>query len=1626
MDWSRYFDGKDRGAGTQLPTYPFQRRRYWLERQPADVFGAGLGQADHPLLGAVVRLAEDDGAVLSGRLVVSAVSWLADHVVDGTVIFPGSGFVELAIRAGDEMGYGHLEELTLETPLSIPADGTILLQVRIGGADETRRRPVAIYAGSDDQWTRHATGILTDADPSAPDADAAAWPPPEAVPLPVTDAYESLAERGHRYGPAFQGLRAAWRHGTAILAEVALPATEHSAAARYGIHPALLDACLHAAEATGEDLLLPSSWTGVRLHATGATAVRVRMEPSGRDALSVSISDDTGAPLAEVRSIRLRPYDAGVRPAASPGGSAGRLFRVVWLPLGSGDLPGGDGAGGVVSVTRCAVLAAPGDPLPDPAMASAWDEHPEDRVLVDIDEDPDSLRLVPAVAASGEPRVAIRAGRAFVPRMRRAETKDPEVPLAGTALVVGGDAELPGLDVVTARTADRDQLARMLEDHRPSVVVVRYDPRTAQDLHELTANMDLSAFVMVSCGAFGDALARHRHDLGAPATSLPDKALPLLASAVAAGDPVVVAERMDLAELRALAASGTLPARWRSLVRVPARLRDTGESSLARRLAAASRSEQTRLVLALVRTEAAAVLGQPSPELIDIERGFLEQGFDSLTAVELRNRLTAATGLPLPSTIIFDHPSPAKLASWVRGELIGGPRPASPPGTHTAPASDDLVAVVGMACRFPGGADSPEGLWQVVSGGVDAVSGFPTDRGWDLRGLYDPDPNHSGTTYVREGGFVTGVADFDAEFFGISPREALAMDPQQRLLLEVSWEALERASIDPWSLRGSRTGVYVGALGSDYINEAQRVPPQAEGLAMTGNAFSVLSGRVSYLLGLEGPAVSVDTACSSSLVAMHLARQGLLLGECDLALAAGVTVFASPSIFVEFSRQRAIAPDGRCKAFSASADGLSTAEGVGVLVVERLSDARRNGHPVLAVVRGSAVNQDGASSGLTAPSGPSQERVIRAALANAGLRPEEVDAVEAHGTGTALGDPIEAQALIATYGQERDTPLWVGSVKSNIGHAQAAAGAAALIKTVLAFRHDLLPRTLHVDELSPHVDWSSGAVSVLTEPRPWPGQDGRPRRAGVSSFGISGTNAHIILEEAAPSPVDVREDRPAVFATGSAIPWVISGAGPAALRAQAVRLREFAAGHPNLTARTIASALTTRTALSHRALVVGTDRDELQRGLAELAEEQPATGIGTGTGEVVLVFPGQGSEWAGMCTELLVSSPVFDRRMRECDDALRPFTGWSLLDMVRDEATALERTDVVQPLLFAMMVSLAELWRQAGVRVAAVVGHSQGEIAAAYVAGALSLEDAARIVALRSQALVKMTGGGMAAVAADREAVAPRLNDRLSVAAVNGPNAVVVSGETAAIDELVEGCTADGLRARRLSPRYASHSSQVESLRDEILDLLAPVTPRPSDIAFCSTVTGAPVDTSVLDAEYWYRNLRRPVEFETAVRALLDDGHSIFVEVSPHPVLTAALTETFESAGSDARAVGTLLRGEGGSGDFLMAVGRAWAAGARVEWSRFFGGDRGTEAELPTYPFQRRRYLERQAADVSGAGLDQADHPLLGAVVHLAEDDAAVLSGRIIVPAISWLADHVVDGTVIFPGSGFVELAIRA
>ncbi|TDV47974.1 type I polyketide synthase [Actinophytocola oryzae] len=997
--------------------------------------------------------------------------------------------------------------------------------------------------------------------------------------------------------------------------------------------------------------------------------------------------------------------------------------------------------------------------------------------------------------------------------------------------------------------------------------------------------------------------------------------------------------------------------------------------------------------LRLVLAECAAVLGYRDIDRVEPDVPLRGQGFDSQMLVELTARLARSTGRPLTTAELFDHPTPARLAAHLTGTA-----PDDTPALTAAP--DEPLAIVGMACRYPGGAGTPEDLWRLVSEGVDATGPMPADRGWSA----------AVTGTGRLGGFLPDAARFDAEFFGISPREAAAMDPQQRLALEVCWEAVERAGVAPPDLRGTRTGVYLGAMAQDYGPPLHRTSGEVEGLALTGTTPSVLSGRVAYTLGLAGPAVTVDTACSSSLVALHLAGQALRSGDCDLALAGGVTVMSEPGLFVEFAKQGGLSRDGRCRPFARAADGTGWAEGAGVLVVERLADALRNGHPVLAVVRGTAVNSDGASNGLTAPSGTAQRAVIGQALVRAGLAPSDVDVVEAHGTGTRLGDPVEANALLATYGQDRDVPLLLGSVKSNLGHTQAAAGVAGVIKMVHAMRHGVVPATLHVDAPSAEVDWSAGAVELVTEPVPWPDAD-RPRRAGVSSFGISGTNAHVVLEHV-PEP----EPEPETD-TGRVLPWVLSARTPEALAEQAARLTAT----PGSRAGIGLSLATTRAHHDHRAVVL-TDA-----ALAALADGEPADGLvrdtAVGAPRTAFVFAGQGAQRPGMGRELAAAHPVFADALAEvCARLDTHLDQPPLLDVVfGTDPDRLAATRNAQPALFAVEVALARLLDSWGVRPDVLLGHSVGEVAAAHLAGVLSLADACTLVVARGALMGALpSGGAMVAAQAGEDEVAPVLvPGRVVVASVNGARSVVLSGVEHDVLAAAAHLARRGHRTKRLRVTHAFHSPLMEPMLAPFREVVAGLAPTAPRLPLVSTLTGAPVDAAtVTDPEYWVRQVREPVRFADALRA----AHATaVVEVGPDGSLSSVVDD-------DTLVVVPALRsGRGEDPALAEAVSRLHAHGVTVDWAAFFAGTGAHRVDLPTTAFRGQRYwTAAPAADVAAAGMDTPDHPLLGAAVDLPDDGGAVLTGRLSTATHPWLADHVIDGAVLVPGTVLVDLALRA
>ncbi|MEU9117968.1 type I polyketide synthase [Streptomyces sp. NPDC048483] len=1873
VSWDSLFAGAQR---VDLPTYAFQRQRYWVKTSPlraGDLPAVGLGTVGHPLLGAAVTLADSHQVLLTGRLSLSSHPWLADHAVLGSVLLPGTAFVELAVRAGDQVGCDLVEELALEAPLVLPESGGVALQVSVEAPDGSDRRSVSVYSRPEDDvegaWTRHATGVLTrGGGAEVESADLDVWPPTEASVVDVEGAYEALAGAGYGYGPVFRGLRSVWREGGAggaVWAEVVLPEGVEGVEG-FGVHPALLDAALHAARVSG--LLepdqdegrprLPFAWSGVRVHAMGATRVRVRLTALGSDTMSVHVADETGAPVATVDTLTVRAVaseqlrsaresgalfdvhwepagmpqaqvaadnwvglsasrlrsdgDAGTRADAVPAPGASIRGLATWYEnvpalaaaLAEGapvpdvvvaEATGGSAEEAVVSaldmvqawlaedrfarsrlvvVTRGAVGVAPHDTAEGPAQAGVWGllrsaqaEHPGRFVLVDQDHDADlEADVLAGVLAGDESQVALRDGAAYVPRLRRpaaaqaqAQARDTHAHDAqsdeaqargartaaessswdaeGTVLITGGTGSLggllarhlvaehgvrhlllisrrgvqaPGADELVAEltgngarvrvaacdVADREALAEVLAavpaDHPLTAVihaagvlddgivesltperirtVLRPKADAAWHLHELTRDRELDAFVLFSSaagvlGASGqgnyaaanaclDALATYRRAQGLPATSLAwglweqadgmtahlaeaetarksrasiralstEDGLALFDTALTRSAPVQAPIRFDFAGLRQRAASAGLPPMLRGLVTTPARRTaqsggGAGGQELRSRLTGLTKAEQQRAVLDLVRSHVAKLLGHSSADAVGSGRLFSELGFDSLTAIELRNQLGAATGgLRLPATLIFDYPTPAALAEYLRGEMLGDAAAdaaqaaeavqAAAPSTVSA---HEPIAIVAMACRYPGGVTTPEQLWQLVATDGDGISTFPTDRDWDLGRLFGTGPDNPGRSNTREGGFVYDAAEFDAAFFGVSPREATAMDPQQRLLLQSSWEVMERAGIDPTSLRGSRTGVFAGLMYHDYASRLKTVPDEVGGYVGTGNSGSIVSGRIAYTFGFEGPAVTVDTACSSSLVALHLAAQALRSGECSLALAGGVTVLASPEVFVEFSRQNGLAPDGRCKAFADTADGTGWGEGVGVLLLERLSDAQRNGHQVLAVLRGSAVNQDGASNGLTAPNGPSQQRVIRQALANARLVAADVDVVEGHGTGTRLGDPIEAQALLATYGRERpeDRPLWLGSVKSNIGHTQAAAGVAGVIKMVQAMRHGVLPKTLYAEEPSAHVDWSAGAVQLLTEPRPWPEADRRPRRAGVSSFGISGTNAHVVIEEpptadepsshesvpasASPRAIEatkaeaVKAENTRVDAAGAAdvtddgstevaLPWVVSAKSETALRAQAQQLHGYLEQRPESSPADVGFSLaTTRAGLDHRAAVVAAGRDDLLRGLSAIADGHASAEVVRGVtvgdrGRLGVLFSGQGSQYSGMGRELWEQFPVFAEAFDAVCDHLDRSMKHSAREVVwGQDQEELNQTVHAQAGLFAVEVALFRLLESFGLAPDVLIGHSVGELAAAHVAGVLSLEDACTLVAARGRLMQELPeGGAMLAVQASEEEITPLLGASVALAAVNGPLSVVVSGDTDAVEAVAQWARQQGRKTNRLRVSHAFHSPRMEGMLEEFAQAAEKLQYRAPAIPVISTLTGeAASEEELCSPAYWVRQVRQTVRFADAVRTAADQGVTQFIEAGPEGVLAAQAGAVLAEHDGQITAVAAQRAGRNGGQTLMTAVAHLHAAGAAVDWDTVFAPYRPQRVELPTYAFQRQRYWLEAATPAS-------------------------------------------------------------
>jgi pimaricinolide synthase PimS1 len=1852
VDWQALFAG--RGARfVSLPTYAFQRRRYWHERWAGagDLSTVGLRASDHPLLGAVIPLAGERGWTFTARLSLATHPWLADHMVHDTVILPGSGFVELALAAGGEVGFELLEELTLEAPLVLEADGTVELQLTLGEIDDAAGRRIAIHSRNGSEigehaqveWVCNALGVLAptiDVDSSTAPLDrlrGELWPPEGSETIDLESFYDDLAGVGLNYGPVFQGVNAAWRRGEEIFAEVTLGEREAEQAASFGAHPALLDAALHAAMLVGSDeqeqgqLLLPFSLGDVRLYRGGVGALRVGIAPTGEDRICLAALDAEGEPVLSIGSLVARPVGAD-KLRDVPAGSHDRLFRVGWVPvelgattraeskpaslgdpsaLGLGEaiedryagpseladaidagLPVPDvvvTAASAVSdvdmagaelvaathaavqrmrtllqawlaqerlegsrlmlVTRGAMMVAAGE-VPDLVSSAVWglartaqSEHPGRIQLVDLD--PLAVRGdVPwsALSETQEPQLALRDDGVYAPRLvsrtvsassSGAPALDPERTVLltggtgglgallarhmarehgarrlllvsrsgeqaeGVAELVGELAELGCLaTVVACDVADREALSSVIDAipadrpltaviHAAGVVedgtiesldadqlerVMRPKLDGAVYLHELTEHMELTDFVLFSsaagaigspgqsnyaaANAFLDAFAQRLHARGHKAMSLAwglwaegvgmtkgldssdmarmrrlgvnalsvEDGLRLFDVACSSREALLVPVRLDADTLRGHARMGLLPPLLQGVVKVPARrAKDGGGSTLARRLVDVAESERDAIVLELVRDQVAGVLGHEAGDVIDPESTFQELGFDSLAAVELRNVLDQVTGLRLPATLVFDHPTPVAVAKFLRSR-VEGVRSGSGSTMRKRAIAEERIAIVGMSCRYPGGVHSPEDLWRLVHAGTDAVSSFPEDRGWDVERIYHPDPDHFGTTYVNEGGFLYDAGEFDAGFFQISPREAAAMDPQQRLLLEAAWETVESAGVDPRSLRGSQTGVFAGVMYQDYGLAAGSGLQELEGNLMPGAGGSVVSGRVAYNLGLEGPAITVDTACSSSLVALHLACRALRQGECSLALAGGVTIFSTPTVYLAFSRLRGLAADGRCKPFADAADGMGWSEGVGLLALERLSDARRLKHPVLALVSGSAVNQDGASNGFTAPNGPSQERVIQQALADAGLSAGDVDAVEAHGTGTTLGDPIEAQALMATYGQDRSRhqALWLGSVKSNLGHTQAAAGVAGAIKMVMALRHGVLPKTLHIDEPSRHVDWSAGSVSLLRENVPWP-RNGTPRRVGVSSFGMSGTNAHMIFEEA-PAMSAVADEPGAADAVGAGrvLPWVVSGRGEAALRAQALRLHDQVSEDSGVRSQDVGFSLaSSRSVFESRAVVIG-EGGELPDGLEALARGRLSQGVIEGEarsacGPLAFLLTGGGAQRMGMGGELYEAFPVFKSALDdvfECFDkplglllaeAMVAGSGERQAESSEDSGeNLLDQMVLTQASAFSLEIALFRLLEHWGLRPDYLIGHSLGELVAVHVAGALSLQDACKLVAVRGRLMGSLpAGGAMMAVEASEVEILETigsLREKVALAAVNGPRAVVLSGDEDAVLDVASIWAERGRKTLRIRVSHASHSHRMGGMLEELARVTGELSVTEPQIPIVSNLTGEPLSgEQLLDPRYWARHVRHTVRFADGVRWLGERGVRNFLELGPDGVLSPMCMECLsedesaveqptrqgrepfarhvapgESAG--ALAVPALRGGRSETRTLLSAIAALWVRGVAFDWASVFDEGDCNRVPLPTYAFQRRRHwlghiLARPEASVGSVAL---------------------------------------------------------
>ena len=1772
IDWEAFFAGSGAKA-VPLPTYPFQRQRYWLAPQGkgADATALGQGALSHPFLGAAFEDPESGGLYLSGRISLAEHPWLSDHALGGQAILPDTAFLEAALYAGEQAGAPVLEELTLQAPLPI-GDLAVALRVSVSAPEEGRRE-LSIHSRPEEegaQWTKNASGTLSESDPAELEP-LGEWPPQGAEEVEI------------------EGL-AAWQVDGEIYAEATLP--EELSPDGFLIHPALLASAFRPAILGAEEETRRfASFAGASLREGAGGELRVRIR-NGEAGSRIELFDGLGIPLGTIESATVRRFD----PAELPVAASAPLYALAWerVELSAEDVeaqteerreveiwraPQGAEAKEVSAAllaklqdflsaeredARLAIVvhgafAVDGAESPDPTQAalaglagSAASEHPGRVVLIDTDDSDTSKAILPRALWNTEPQLALREGELRVPQLAKAEPGDEkpvELDPERTVLITGATGGLGSLiakhlteahgaehlllvsrsgeeargaeelreelaalgtqvRIAACDVSDRGQVQELLtgiDPRHPLGAVLHcaavlddatvegasarqiervFAPKVdgAAHLSELTKDLDLTHFVCFSsvAGLFGspgqgtyaaanrylDALAQQRRAEGLAATSIAwglwqreglasnlvgkdiarmgrggiapltdEQGLSLFDRALAVTEPLSAALALDRAALKAKAKAGTLPSILAGIVPRGKAPRG-GQGALQHRLREAPEGTRSRLAEDLVRTEVAAILGHVSSAQVGPEDAFKELGFDSLAAVELRNRLSEATGLRLASTAVFDYPNSRALAVHLL-EQISESAPVRRTLTR-AKATEEPIAIVGMACRLPGGVSTPADLWELVRAERDAVGPLPTDRGWDPEEIYVHHPDSP--DYLRAGGFLAGAAEFDSAFFAISPREATAMDPQQRLALESSWEALEDAGIDPLRLKGSETGVFAGVINSSY-----GVTP----VDSSGAAVAAAAGRVSYALGLEGPAMTVDTACSSSLVAIHLAVGALQRGECSLALAGGSTILATSSLFAYFSNQRGLAADGRSKAFSEAADGLGISEGAGVLVLERLSEAEANGHHVLATIRGSAVNQDGASNGITAPNGPSQERVIRQALANAGLEPADVDMVEAHGTGTSLGDPIEAGAILATYGQDREQPLRLGSLKSNIGHTQAAAGVGGVIKAVLAMREGKMPKTLHVDSPSSKIDWEAGKVELLTEAREWEA-NGHPRRAGVSSFGATGTNAHLILEEApaagrdpGPGASDKDHDGEEGSFSAGPIPIALSAKGEEALVEQASRLAVHVEENPELSLADLAYSLaTTRAGLQRRAVLLAESGEELAEGLGALARgERPPSATLAKTPpspSLAYLFTGQGSQRPGMGKELYGTYPAYREAFDGACEAIDPLIGRSLKRLVfskegSKQAKKLAHTTYAQPALFATQVALGRLYKGWGMKPEAMAGHSVGEISAAHLAGVLSLGDAAKLVCSRGALMGALPEGGamLAIEATEREALdlIAGKDAELSLAAINSPSSCVISG----VEKAIAACEAtwkeQGKRAKRLDVSHAFHSPLMEPMLEEFaelcegLDFSAPQTP------IVSCLSGELLtEEQATDPAYWVTHVRQPVRFAAAIETLLGEGTTTALELGPDPVLCAMADECL-GEGQELTLAPALRSGHPEPGSALGALATAHATGTPIDWEAFFAGSGAKAVPLPTYPFQRQRYWlapQGKGADATALGQGALSHPFLGAAFEDPESGGLYLSGRISLAEHPWLSDHALGGQAILPDTAFLEAALYA